>query len=338
AKPVMEGKAVLFGKFADIDSIDLEVDTKDVDEFIRCVSLLGKTFGGINLEDIKAPGCFVIEDELQKRLDIPVFHDDQHGTAIICAAGTINALELTGRNIKETKLVVSGAGSAAIRCVEMVKALGMPDENVIMCDSRGVMHTGRDDLNQWKQPHAVKTKLRTLKEALVGADMLFGLSMEGIISKEMVGSMGGNPIIFAMANPNPEISPEDIKSVRSDAIIATGRSDYPNQINNVLAFPYIFRGALDVRATTVNQEMKVAAAEALSKLAREEVPAMLSELYAGKDLSFGPEYIIPTPFDPRLLAYVSVAVAKAAMDTGVANKKIEDLDQYFNDLLTLLED
>lgn len=340
AKPVMEGKAVLFKRFADIDSIDLEVDTKDPQAFIECVRLVGCTFGGINLEDIKAPGCFIIEDTLQDSLDIPVFHDDQHGTAIICAAGMLNALALTGRNIEEARLVVNGAGSAAIRCVEMAKGLGVRDENVIMCDSNGVIYKGREaGMNQWKAPHAADTEHRTLAEAMVGADVFFGLSVEGAVTPDMVASMADQPIIFAMANPNPEIAPEEVHAIRSDAIVATGRSDYPNQINNVLAFPYIFRGALDVRATTVNMEMKLAAARALAELAREEVPVEIADaFYPGRQLRFGQDYVIPVPFDPRLLPRVSLAVATAAMESGVARRPFEDLEAYQQELQARAEE
>jgi malate dehydrogenase (oxaloacetate-decarboxylating)(NADP+) len=328
SKPVMEGKAVLFKRFADVDCIDLEVDTKDVDQFINCVRYLGPTFGGINLEDIKAPECFIIEQRLRELMDIPIFHDDQHGTAIVSAAGLINALHLTGRNIKDIKMVVNGAGAASIACIELVKAMGMPHENAILVDTKGVIYQGRTEgMNQWKSAHAVRTKARTLKEAMVGADVFFGLSVKGAVTKEMVKSMADKPIIFAMANPDPEITPEDVKSVRSDAIVATGRSDYANQINNVLGFPYIFRGALDVRATTINEPMKVAAAEALAALAREDVPDEVDRAYSGRRLRYGPEYVVPVPFDPRLIVEVSAAVAKAAMDSGVAKKQL-DLTEY----------
>jgi malate dehydrogenase (oxaloacetate-decarboxylating)(NADP+) len=328
SKPVMEGKAVLFKRFADVDCIDLEVDTKDVDQFVNCVRYLGPTFGGINLEDIKAPECFIIEQRLRELMDIPIFHDDQHGTAIVSAAGLINALHLTGRDIKDIKMVVNGAGAASIACIELVKAMGMPHENAILVDTKGVIYQGRTEgMNQWKSAHAVRTKARTLKEAMVGADVFFGLSVKGAVTKEMVKSMADKPIIFAMANPDPEITPEDVKSVRSDAIVATGRSDYANQINNVLGFPYIFRGALDVRATTINEPMKVAAAEALAALAREDVPDEVDRAYSGRRLRYGPEYVVPVPFDPRLIVEVSAAVAKAAMDSGVAKKKL-DITEY----------
>src|SRR5215204_1856064 len=319
SKPVMEGKAVLFKRFADVDCMDIEVDTKEVDEFVNCVRFLGPTFGGINLEDIKAPECFIIEQRLRELMDIPIFHDDQHGTAIISAAGLINALHLTGRDIKDIKLVVNGAGAASIACIELVKAMGLPHENAILCDTKGVIYQGRTEgMNQWKSAHAVRTKARTLEEAMKGADVFFGLSVKGAVTKEMVASMADKPIIFAMANPDPEITPEDVRSVRSDAIVATGRSDYANQINNVLGFPYIFRGALDVRARTINEEMKVAAARAIAALAREDVPDAVTTAYRGRRLRYGPEYLIPTPFDPRLISAVPIAVAKAAMETGIA--------------------
>ncbi len=329
SKPVMEGKAVLFKRFADVDGMDLEVDTRDVDEFVNCVRFLGPTFGGINLEDIKAPECFIIEQRLKELLDIPVFHDDQHGTAIIAAAGLINALHLTGRDIRETRLVVNGAGAAAIACVELLKAMGMPHDQVMLCDTRGVIYQGRTQgMNQWKSAHAVVTDRRTLAEALEGADVFFGLSAKGAVTQDMVRSMGPQPIIFAMANPDPEITPEEVKEVRDDAIIATGRSDYPNQVNNVLGFPYIFRGALDVRASEINEAMKIAAANALAELARQDVPDEVDAAYSGRRLHYGREYIIPAPFDPRLIMHVSSAVALAAMETGVARKPIEDMEAY----------
>ena len=338
SKPVMEGKAVLFKRFADVDSIDLEVDTRDVDEFINCVKLLGKTWGGINLEDIKAPECFIIEQRLRELMDIPVFHDDQHGTAIIAAAGLINALELTGRDRANVKVVVNGAGASAISCVELIKGFGVAPENVIMCDSRGVIYQGRQEgMNQWKSAHAVPTPLRSLEEAVRGADVLFGLSVKDAFTHDMIRSMAPNPIIFAMANPDPEITPEDVKSIRDDAIMATGRSDYPNQVNNVLGFPFIFRGALDVRATAINDEMKRAAAEALAELAREDVPDEVAAAYSGQQLRFGPDYIIPTPFDPRLITRVPIAVAKAAIATGVAGKAIDDWDAYERQLARRLD-
>ena len=333
SKPVMEGKAVLFKRFADIDSIDLEIDTEDADEFINSVRYLGPTFGGINLEDIKAPECFIIEDTLRELMDIPIFHDDQHGTAIISAAALINALDLVGKDLKTAKIVVNGAGAAGIACLELLKAMGMPNENAILCDTKGVIHTERkENLNQWKSAHANKTKLRTLEEALVGSDIFFGLSKGGIVSQKMVESMNDKPIIFAMANPEPEILPEIVREVRPDAIIATGRSDYPNQVNNVLGFPYIFRGALDVRATTINLEMKISAAKAIASLAKEDVPDEVANAYPGKRPQYGPDYIIPSTFDPRLISKVPPAVAKAAMDSGVARKAIVDMESYTNRL------
>jgi malate dehydrogenase (oxaloacetate-decarboxylating)(NADP+) len=332
AKPVMEGKSVLFKRFADIDSIDLEVNTEDPDEFINCVKFLGKGWGGINLEDIKAPECFIIEQRLRELLDIPVFHDDQHGTAIIAAAGLINALHLTGRDIKETKLVVNGAGASGIACTELLKSLGLHPNNVILCDTKGVVYKGRAaGMNQWKSAHAVETKARTLAQAFEGADVAFGLSAKGSFTVDMVKSMADKPIIFAMANPDPEITVEEVAQVRQDAIMATGRSDYPNQVNNVLGFPYIFRGALDVRATTINMEMKIAAAQALANLAREDVPDEVAAAY-GTRPKFGPDYIIPVPFDPRLISAIPPAVAKAAMDTGVARKPIVDMAEYAQQL------
>ena len=338
SKPVMEGKAVLFKRFADIDGIDIEVDTTDVEEFIGAVRYLGPTFGGINLEDIAAPECFIIEQRLREIMDIPVFHDDQHGTAIITAAGLINACHLTNRDLSEIKIVANGAGAASIACVELVKAMGVKHENVIMCDSKGVIYQGRTEgMNQWKSAHAVKTDARTLTEAMVGADVFLGLSVKGAVNQEMVASMADKPIIFAMANPDPEITPDDVKEVRSDAIIATGRSDYPNQVNNVLGFPYIFRGALDVRATTINEEMKVAAANAIAQLAREDVPDEVDMAYSDKHLRYGPEYIIPAPFDPRLISHIPPAVAMAAMDSGVAQKPIIDMAAYKNELSARLD-
>jgi malate dehydrogenase (oxaloacetate-decarboxylating)(NADP+) len=334
SKPVMEGKAVLFKRFADVDSIDLEVSTEDPDEFINCVRFLGPTFGGINLEDIKAPECFLIEQRLRELLDIPVFHDDQHGTAIIAAAGLFNALDLTGRDIANTKLVCNGAGAAGIACLELLRAIGFAPNNVILCDTKGVIYRGRrEGMNQWKSAYAIDTKARTLAEAIEGADVFFGLSVKGAVTPEMVKSMAARPIIFAMANPDPEIAPEEVATVREDAIMATGRSDYPNQINNVLGFPYIFRGALDVRATTINMEMKIAAAKALAELAREDVPDEVAAAY-GTRPKYGPDYIIPVPFDPRLISSVPPAVAKAAMDSGVARKPIVDMDAYRQALRT----
>jgi malate dehydrogenase (oxaloacetate-decarboxylating)(NADP+) len=329
AKPVMEGKAVLFKRFADVDAIDLEVSTEDVDEFVNCVRLLGPAFGGINLEDIKAPDCFVIESRLREIMDIPVFHDDQHGTAIITAAGLINALHLTGREMATTKVVCNGAGSAGIACIELIKTLGVKAENITLCDTKGVVYAGRTEgMNQWKAAHAIDTSARTLEDAMKGADVVLGLSAKGAFSDAMIRSMADKPIIFAMANPDPEITPEDVAAIREDAIVATGRSDYPNQVNNVLGFPYIFRGALDVRATTINEEMKAAAAQALAELAREDVPDEVAAAYQGVRPKFGAQYIIPVPFDPRLLSEVPAAVAQAAMDTGVARKPIEDMAAY----------
>jgi len=337
SKPVMEGKAVLFKRFADIDGIDLEVDTSDVDEFINCVKLLGPTFGGINLEDIKAPECFIIEQALREKMDIPVFHDDQHGTAIITGAGVHNALHLTGRDIETVKIVVNGAGAAAIACTELVKAMGVRSENVILCDSKGVIYKGREaGMNQWKSAHAVDTEHRSLQQALKGADIFLGLSVKGAVTQDMVKDMADQPIIFAMANPDPEITPEEVAAVRPDAIIATGRSDYPNQVNNVLGFPFIFRGALDVRASSINDEMKVAAARAIAELARENVPDEVAAAYAGEHPRYGAKYIIPAPFDPRLISAISPAVAKAAMDSGVARKPIIDLDSYKKELAARL--
>ena len=333
SKPVMEGKSVLFKRFADIDSFDVEVSTTDVEEFIMTVRNIGSTWGGINLEDISSPDCFIIESRLREDLDIPVFHDDQHGTAIIAAAGLINACHITGRELKDLKVAVSGAGAAGLSCAGLIRHLGVKPENILMCDSSGVVYEGRTEkMDQFKSAFAVKTTKRTLAEAIEGADVLLGLSAKGAVSKEMVKSMAKDPIIFAMANPDPEITPEDIKSVRDDAIIATGRSDYPNQVNNVLGFPYIFRGALDVRARGINEEMKVAAARAIAELAREDVPDEVAAAYHGARPSFGREYIIPTPFDPRLISFIPPFVAQAAMDTGVARKPIDDMEAYRHSL------
>jgi malate dehydrogenase (oxaloacetate-decarboxylating)(NADP+) len=329
SKPVMEGKSVLFKRFADVDSIDLELDTEDPEEFINAVRFMGPTFGGINLEDIKAPECFIIEERLRELMDIPVFHDDQHGTAIIAAAGMINGIHLTGRDIRKTKLVCNGAGAAGIACLDLIKAIGFAPENVTLCDTKGVVYRGRTEgMNQWKSAHAVQTDKRTLAEAMVDADIFFGLSAKGALTQDMVKSMAANPIIFAMANPDPEITPEDAHAVRPDAIVATGRSDYPNQVNNVLGFPYIFRGALDVRARTINMEMKIAAANALAQLAREDVPDDVARAYHGERPRFGRDYLIPVPFDPRLISIVPPAIAQAAMDTGVARKPIVDMEAY----------
>jgi len=329
SKPVMEGKSVLFKRFADVDSIDVEMTATDADEIITVVKNIGVTYGGINLEDIKAPECFRIETELQELLDIPVFHDDQHGTAIISAAGLINACEITGRRMEDVKVVLCGAGAAGIATLDLVKAMGVRGDNVIAVDTTGVIYRGRTNgMNQWKSAHAVDTELRTLEEALIGADVFIGLSVKGQVTQEMVKTMAPKPIIFAMANPDPEITPEEVHAVRPDAIVATGRSDYPNQVNNVLGFPYIFRGALDVRARRVNMEMKIACANALAQLAREDVPDEVAAAYHGQRLTFGPEYIIPSPFDPRLISYIPPFVAQAAMDTGVARRPIADMDAY----------
>ncbi len=327
SKPVMEGKAILFKRFANIDGFDIEVNTEDVDKFVSAVELIGDTFGGINLEDIKAPECFIIEERLKKALKIPVFHDDQHGTAICVVAGLINAFHLTGRDFKTAKIVVNGAGAAANACANLIKTMGLAGENLIMVDRTGVIYKGRGGLNPWKESHAVDTSKRTLAEALNGADVALGLSAKGAFTKDMIQTMAPKPIVFAMANPNPEITPEDVYSVRDDAIVATGRSDYPNQVNNTLCFPYMFRGALDVRATEINEAMKIAAAQALAGLARLPIHQDIRAAYEGKTHSYGPDYIIPVPFDPRLLPVVSVAVAKAAMDSGVASKP-RDLKEY----------
>jgi malate dehydrogenase (oxaloacetate-decarboxylating)(NADP+) len=338
AKPVMEGKSVLFKRFADVDSVDIEVSAKDPDEIITVVKNIGVTFGGINLEDIKSPECFRVETELQELLDIPVFHDDQHGTAIISAAGLINACDITGRRFEDVKVVLCGAGAAGIATVELIKAMGVRPENVISVDNTGVIYRGREKgMNQWKSGLAVETDARTLADAVKGADIFLGLSVKGALTQDMVRTMAQRPIIFAMANPDPEITPEDVFEVRPDAIVATGRSDYPNQVNNVLGFPYIFRGALDVRARRVNLEMKIACARALAALAREDVPDEVAAAYHGEHLKFGPEYIIPTPFDPRLIHYVPPFVAQAAMDSGVARSPIEDMDAYRGSLARRLD-
>ncbi len=332
AKPVMEGKAVLFKRFADVDAIDVEVATDDSQRFIDAVELLEPSFGGINLEDIAAPECFIIEQTLKERMNIPVFHDDQHGTAIITAAGLINACDLTGRKFGDIRVVVNGAGAAAIACTELIKAMGVKGDHVIMCDRKGVIHKGRTDLDQWKSAHAVDTDARMLAEALEGADVFLGLSAANVLSAEMVKTMAKDPIIFAMANPDPEIWPPDAIAARPDSIIATGRSDFPNQVNNVLGFPFIFRGALDVRATAINDEMKIAAAEALAELAREPVPEEVAHAYGGRSQSFGRDYIIPAPFDPRLMEVVASAVAEAAVQTGVALKPIANMEAYRQEL------
>ncbi len=338
-KPVMEGKVALFKRFADVDGMDLCLDTEDVDEFVNCVRFLGPSFGGINLEDIKAPECFVIEQRLRELMDIPVFHDDQHGTAIVAAAGLINAAHLTGRDLATTRLVINGAGAASIACAELLRAMGMRPENIIMCDTKGVLYRGRTEgMNQWKSAHAVETKARTLSQALEGADVFFGLSVKGALTQDMIRAMADKPIIFAMANPDPEITPEEAKAARPDCIIATGRSDYPNQVNNVLGFPFIFRGALDVRASTINDAMKIAAARALAELAREAVPEEVARSGAGKRLVFGPEYIIPNAFDPRLISRVPVAVAEAAVASGVARKPLTDPARYARELTNRLDE
>jgi len=328
SKPVMEGKAVLFKRFADVNSIDIELDTEDPDEFCRAVRLMGPTFGGINLEDIKAPECFIIEQRLKEDMDIPVFHDDQHGTAVICAAGLINALHISGKKIEDVRIVLNGAGAAGIACIELLKSMGAQHDNCVVCDTKGVIFQGRaDGMNQWKSAHAIKTELRTLEQAMEGADVFLGVSAKGAVTQDMVVSMAPNPVIFAMANPDPEITPEEAHEVREDAIVATGRSDYPNQVNNVLGFPYLFRGALDIHARAINDEMKIACAHALAGLAREDVPDEVALAY-GRTLSFGRDYIIPTPFDPRLIHRIPVAVARAGMDTGAARRPIIDMDAY----------
>ncbi|HSH20716.1 MAG TPA: phosphate acyltransferase, partial [Draconibacterium sp.] len=327
-KPVMEGKGLLFKIFADVDVFDIEVNEKDPKKLIEVVKAIAPTFGGINLEDIKAPECFEIEETLKKELDIPVFHDDQHGTAIISAAGLINALELNGKKIEDIKVVVNGAGAAAVSCIRLYISMGVKPENVVMIDSRGVLNKERNDLNKIKQQFVTNRKISTLEEAFVDADVFLGLSVGNVVSKKMVQSMAKDPIVFAMANPNPEISYEDATAARADIIMATGRSDYPNQINNVLGFPFIFRGALDVRATTINEEMKIAASHALASLARQYVPDMVAKAYNQQNIVFGKEYIIPKPLDPRLITTVAVEVAKAAIKTGVARKIIKDWDAY----------
>ena len=338
AKPVMEGKAVLFKRFADVDAIDIEIDSEDAEIFSSTVEKIGRTFGGINLEDISAPDCFIIESELREKLDIPVFHDDQHGTAIISTAGIINALDLTNRKIENVKVVVNGAGAAGIACLELLKSMGLPHENAILCDSKGPIYIGRDEnINQWKAAHAVDTDARSLADAMKGSDIFLGLSVKDALTKEMLETMNKDPIVFAMANPDPEIDPKLAKEVRPDCIIATGRSDYPNQVNNVLGFPYIFRGALDVRAKTINDEMKIACAEALAKLAREDVPDEVAAAYSGIRPRYGPDYIIPAPFDPRLIRDIPPAVAKAALESGVARMPIVDEDAYKNRLSARLD-
>jgi malate dehydrogenase (oxaloacetate-decarboxylating)(NADP+) len=328
SKPVMEGKSVLFKRFADVNSIDIELDTEDPDEIINAVRLMGPTFGGINLEDIKAPECFIIEQRLKEEMDIPVFHDDQHGTAVICAAGLINALHISGKKIEDVRIVLNGAGAAGIACIELLKRMGARHENCIICDTKGVIYQGRTEgMNQWKSAHAIPTELRSLEEAMEGADVFLGVSVKGAVTQDMVLKMADNPVIFAMANPDPEITPEQAHEVRVDAIVATGRSDYPNQVNNVLGFPYLFRGALDIHARAINDEMKIACAHALAALAREDVPDEVALAY-GKSLTFGRDYIIPTPFDPRLIHRIPPAVAKAGMDTGASRRPIIDMEAY----------
>ena len=338
SKPVMEGKAVLFKRFADIDSIDLEIDCSDANEIIQSIKNFAPSFGGINLEDIAAPDCFIIEQKLKEILDIPVFHDDQHGTAIITTAALINALDISGKSIKDIKIVVNGAGASAIACTELFKRTGVPHENVIMLDRKGVIYKGRPEkVDQWKSRHAIETKKRTLEDAIDGADVFLGLSAKGALPKAFVKKMAKNPIIFACANPDPEITPEEIEEVRDDAIIATGRSDYPNQVNNLIGFPYIFRGALDVRSKTINEEMKVAAAHAIANLAREDVPDEVVAAMGGNRPHYGKEYIIPSTFDPRLISVIPAAVAKAAMETGVARKEIKNFDTYKEELKQRLD-
>ena len=337
SKPVMEGKSVLFKRFADVNSIDIELDTEDPDAFCQAVKLMGPTFGGINLEDIKAPECFIIEQRLKEEMDIPVFHDDQHGTAVICAAGLLNALHISGKKIEDVKIVLNGAGAAGIACIELLKRMGARHENCVICDTKGVIYQGRTEgMNQWKSGHAIATELRTLEDAMVQADVFLGVSAKGAVTQDMVASMADNPVIFAMANPDPEITPEEAHEVRVDAIVATGRSDYPNQVNNVLGFPYLFRGALDIHARAINDEMKIACAEALAELAREDVPDEVALAY-GKSLAFGRDYIIPTPFDPRLIHRIPPAVARAGMATGAARRPIVDMEAYEHNLQTRMD-
>ena len=337
SKPVMEGKAVLFKRFADIDAIDLEIDSSNANEIIKSIKNFSKSFGGINLEDIAAPDCFIIEEKLKEILDIPVFHDDQHGTAIITSAALINALDISKKNIKKINIVVNGAGASAMACTNLFKKSGVPNKNIKMIDRKGVIYRGRDNLNQWKSAHAIETKDRTLEQAIKGADVFLGLSTKGVLTKKMVKSMSKNPIIFACANPDPEITPEEVSEVRNDAIVATGRSDYPNQVNNLLGFPYIFRGALDVRAKTINEEMKVAAANAIASLARETVPDEVAAAMGGERPKYGKEYIIPSTFDPRLISVIPIAVAKAAIKSGVARKTIKDFEIYKEQLKQRLD-
>ncbi|MGL9717661.1 MAG: malic enzyme-like NAD(P)-binding protein [Wolbachia sp.] len=335
SKPVMEGKAVLFKRFADIDAVDIEVDTENIKDFINAVRYLGPSWGGINLEDIRSPDCFIIEKRLNELMDIPVFHDDQHGTAVVVVAGIGNALDIAGKKLGDVKIIMNGAGAAGIACLEILRFMGA--KNIVLCDKQGVIYRGRkEDMNEWKEKHATDTKERSLLDTIKGADVFIGLSAKNVLSEEMLKSMGKDPIIFALANPDPEVRPEFAKSVRPDAIIATGRSDYNNQVNNVMGFPYIFRGALDVHATTINNEMKIAAADAIAKLAREPVPDEISAAYGGRKMSYGREYIIPTPFDSRLISIVSPAVAKAAVNSGVARKAIQDWDKYEDQLKSRL--
>ncbi|MFP3020689.1 MAG: malic enzyme-like NAD(P)-binding protein [Wolbachia sp.] len=335
AKPVMEGKAVLFKRFADIDAVDIEVGTENIEDFINAVRYLGPSWGGINLEDIRSPDCFIIEKRLNELMDIPVFHDDQHGTAVVVAAGIENALDIVEKKLEGVKIIMNGAGAAGIACLEILRSMGA--KNIVLCDKQGVIYKGRnEDMNEWKEKYAIDTSERSLLDTIKGADVFIGLSAKDVLNEEMLKSMGKDPIIFALANPDPEVRPEFAKSVRPDAIIATGRSDYNNQVNNVMGFPYIFRGALDVHATTINDEMKIAAADAIAKLAREPVPGEISAVYGGRKMSYGREYIIPTPFDPRLISIVSPAVAKAAVDSGVARKAIQDWSKYENQLKSRL--
>ncbi|WP_264329853.1 MULTISPECIES: malic enzyme-like NAD(P)-binding protein [unclassified Wolbachia] len=335
AKPVMEGKAVLFKRFADIDAVDIEVGTENIEDFINAVRYLGPSWGGINLEDIRSPDCFIIEKRLNELMDIPVFHDDQHGTAVVVAAGIENALDIVGKKLEDVKIIMNGAGAAGIACLEILKSMGA--KNIVLCDKQGVIYKGRnEDMNEWKEKYAIDTSERSLLDTIKGADVFIGLSAKDVLNEEMLKSMGKDPIIFALANPDPEVRPEFAKSVRPDAIIATGRSDYNNQVNNVMGFPYIFRGALDVHATTINDEMKIAAADAIAKLAREPVPGEISAVYGGRKMGYGREYIIPTPFDPRLISIVAPAVAKAAVDSGVARKAIQDWSKYENQLKSRL--
>ncbi len=335
AKPVMEGKAVLFKRFADIDAVDIEVGTENIEDFINAVRYLGPSWGGINLEDIRSPDCFIIEKRLNELMDIPVFHDDQHGTAVVVAAGIENALDIVEKKLEDVKIIMNGAGAAGIACLEILKSMGA--KNIVLCDKQGVIYKGRnEDMNEWKEKYAIDTSERSLLDTIKGADVFIGLSAKDVLNEEMLKSMGKDPIIFALANPDPEVRPEFAKPVRPDAIIATGRSDYNNQVNNVMGFPYIFRGALDVHATTINDEMKIAAADAIAKLAREPVPGEISAVYGGRKMGYGREYIIPTPFDPRLISIVAPAVAKAAVDSGVARKAIQDWSKYENQLKSRL--